>query len=133
VKPVLFPEDPQFWYETQRVLGHTAYGGADTGEVLSTAQRITAGDYDSWNKEWVAIADRLADEAEQSLKKGHPISARDGLMRASSYYRSAEFFLHANPGDPRVKYSYERSVACFAEAGRLFCGRSRYSPGVLIR
>ena len=68
----------------------------------------------------VAIADRLAGEAEQSLKKGHSASARDGLMRASSYYRSAEFFLHADPGDPRVKYSYERSVACFAEAGGLF-------------
>src|SRR5580692_10070594 len=120
MKPVLFCDDPQFWYETQRVLGHTAYGGADTGEVLATALRITAGDYDSWNKQWAAIADRLADEAEQSLKKGHLVSARDGLMRASSYYRSAEFFLHADPGDPRVKYSYERSVACFAEAGSLF-------------
>jgi pimeloyl-ACP methyl ester carboxylesterase len=120
VKPVLFAEDPQFWYETQRVLGHTAYGGADTGEVLATAQSITAGDYDSWNKEWVTIADRLADEAERSLGRGHSISARDGLMRASSYYRSAEFFLHADPGDPRVKYSYERSVSCFTEAGRIF-------------
>src|ERR1700691_2969702 len=87
MEPVLFADDPQFWYKTQRVLGHTAYGGADTGEVLATAQRITAGDYDSWNKEWVAIADRLAVEAEQSLKKGHSTSARDGLMRASSYYR----------------------------------------------
>jgi pimeloyl-ACP methyl ester carboxylesterase len=120
VQPVLFTEDPQFWYETQRVLGHTAYGGADTGEVLATAQRITAGDYDSWNKQWVALADRLAGEAERSLAKGHAISARDGLMRASTYYRSAEFFLHADPGDPRVKYSYERSVSCFAEAGRIF-------------
>jgi pimeloyl-ACP methyl ester carboxylesterase len=120
MKPVVFPDDPQFWYETQRVLGHAAYGGADTGEVLATAQRITAGDYDSWNKEWVAIADRLAGEAERSLEKGRSVSARDGLMRAGSYYRSAEFFLHADPGDPRVKYSYERSVSCFAEACGLF-------------
>jgi hypothetical protein len=31
MQPVLFPDDPQFWYETQRALGHAAYGGADTG------------------------------------------------------------------------------------------------------
>jgi WhiB family transcriptional regulator, redox-sensing transcriptional regulator len=30
MQPVLFADDPQFWYETQRPLGHAAYGGADT-------------------------------------------------------------------------------------------------------
>ena len=46
MRPLLFPDDLQFWYETQRWLGLTAYGGADIGEVVTTAQRITAGDYD---------------------------------------------------------------------------------------
>jgi hypothetical protein len=46
--PVLFPDDTSFWFETLRVLGHTAYGTADIGEVLTTAQSIKAGDYDSW-------------------------------------------------------------------------------------
>jgi len=41
MNPLLFPEDTSFWYETQRTLGHTAYGGADIGEVLATAQAIT--------------------------------------------------------------------------------------------
>ena len=43
----------------------------------------------------------------------HPISGRDGMLRASNYYRAAEFFLHGDPNDPRIKRSYERSVACF--------------------
>jgi pimeloyl-ACP methyl ester carboxylesterase len=116
MKPMLFSDDPQFWYETQRALGHAAYGGADTGEVLVTAQRITAGDYDSWHDEWLALADRIAREAEAALKAGHPISGRDGMLRASNYYRAAEFFLHGDPDDPRIKTSYERSVACFQEA-----------------
>jgi hypothetical protein len=91
MEPVLFPNDRQFWYETQRILGHTAYGAADTAEVLITEQRITAGDYDSWHDEWLAIADRLAGEAETALAAGHRVSARDGFLRASAYYRSAEF------------------------------------------
>lgn len=42
------------------------------------------------------VADRLADEAAGQLRRGHKISARDSYLRACSYYRSAEFFLHAN-------------------------------------
>ena len=45
MRPLLFPDDTQFWYETLRALGHTAYSGADIGEVVTTAQRITANDY----------------------------------------------------------------------------------------
>jgi len=93
-KPVAFADDPQFWFETLRTIGHAAYCGADIGEVLTTAQRIVAGDYDSWHDEWLALADRTAGEAEPQLAAGHRISARDGLLRASNYYRAAEFFLH---------------------------------------
>ena len=39
------------------LLGAVAYGGADIGEVLVTAQAITAGDYDSWYDQWLATAD----------------------------------------------------------------------------
>ncbi len=71
MEPILFPNDTSFWYETLRVLGHTAYGGADIGEVVTTAQRITAGDYDSWHDEWLATADRVATEADKMLAAGH--------------------------------------------------------------
>ena len=49
MRPLLFPDDLQFWYETLRWLGLAAYGGADFGEVVTTAQRITAGDCGSWD------------------------------------------------------------------------------------
>ena len=58
LRPLLFPGDQQFWYETLRALGHTAYGGADIGEVVTTAARITAGDYGSWYEQWAATAQR---------------------------------------------------------------------------
>ncbi|MFJ3723038.1 alpha/beta hydrolase family protein [Streptomyces sp. NPDC090045] len=120
MKPLLFPENPQFWYETLRSMSHIAYGGADFGEVVSTSTRITEGDYDSWYVEWMATADRVSGEAQKALAAGHRISARDGFLRASNYYRSAEFFLHGHPCDPRHDDAYDRSVACFKAAAALF-------------
>ncbi|MEU6216716.1 alpha/beta fold hydrolase [Streptomyces sp. NPDC047022] len=117
---LLFPGDDQFWYETVRSLGHIAYGGADFGEVVATCGRITEGDYGSWYGEWLATADRVAGEARRALDAGHPVSARDGFLRASNYYRAAEFFLHGYPCDPRHQPTYERSVECFRSAAALF-------------
>lgn len=116
MKQLLFPNNTQFWYETLRSMGHIAYGGADFGEVVSTSERITEGDYDSWYTEWLATADRVSAEAEQALKAGHKVSARDGFLRASNYYRSAEFFLHGKNCDPRHDHAYDRSVECFKAA-----------------
>ncbi|MFJ4673852.1 alpha/beta hydrolase family protein [Kitasatospora purpeofusca] len=120
MKNLLFPNNTQFWYETLRSMSHIAYGGADFGEVVATGERIVEGDYDSWHDEWLITADRVADEAEKALKAGHRISARDGFLRASNYYRSAEFFLHGHPCDPRHDHAYDRSVSCFRAAAALF-------------
>lgn len=142
MKPLFFPDDAQFWFETLRTFGHISYGGADFGEVAVTAQRITAGDYDSWHEEWRRTADRVAAEARSCLAGGHPISARDAFLRASNYYRNAEFFLHGNPGDPRIHSAHDASVACFQQAGALFAPaiepvQIRYAdtvlPGYLYR
>ncbi|MFF8919042.1 TIGR03086 family metal-binding protein [Streptomyces sp. NPDC015032] len=120
MKPIFFPDHPSFWYETLRTLGHIAYGGADFGEVATTAQNIADGDYDSWHDQWLATADRVAGQAHTSLEGGHRTSTRDGLLRASNYYRCAEFFLHGNAADPRIRHAYDASVACFRQAAELF-------------
>src|SRR6516162_7811138 len=119
MRPLLFPDDPQFWYETLRALGHAAYGGADIGEVVTTAQRITAGDYDSWYEQWAATAARVEAEARTQLAAGHPVSAHDGLLRAATYWRSAEFFTRDADPDPRGRAAYDASVRCFADAAAL--------------
>jgi hypothetical protein len=117
---LLFKDDPEFWFEIVRLFGAAEYGGALFGEVIAFAKKIKSGDYDSWCEANNAVADRLADEAEGQLKKAHKISARDNYLRASSYYRSAEFFLHANPRDPRMKRAFERTTACYRQAAALF-------------
>lgn len=116
MKPLLFPDDPQFWYETQRALGHSVYGGAEIGEVLAAASRITAGDYDSWHDEWYQLAESVTAVAETAADAGHFATAGAAQLRASGYYRSAEFFLHGDPSDPRIETAYRASVAAFRKA-----------------
>lgn len=117
---LLFKDDPEFWFEISRLFGAADYGGALFGEVIAIAKAIKSGDYDSWYDAHTVFADRLANEAAGQLKKDHKISARDSYLRACSYYRSAEFFLHADPQDPRVKRAYERSVGCYKASAALF-------------
>jgi len=50
------------------------------------------------------------------LEKGHNVSARDAYLRASGYYRAAEFFLHGHPNDPRILQTWEKSRDSFRKA-----------------
>ena len=88
--------------------------------MLAIASRIKAGDYESWFEAWSAAADTVAKEADDRLARGHKVSARDGYLRASNYYRSSEFFLHGNPRDPRIARVYRRSVDCYKACAALF-------------
>ena len=47
------------------------------------------------------------------------MSGRDGLLRAETYFRSAEFFTRDRDPDPRGRPAYEASVRCFAAAAAL--------------
>lgn len=117
---LLFTDDDNFAFNTARVLNAGVYGGSDIGEVVTTADRITPEDFDSWHDEWLRTADRVAAEADRSLAGGHEVSARDGFLRASNYYRAAHFFLHGNAGDPRTAHAGRRSTECFKQAASLF-------------
>jgi pimeloyl-ACP methyl ester carboxylesterase len=113
-------KDQIFSFELLRAVGYAPYGGADLGECLATASRIKEGDLESWHAEWLKTADRIRTIAEQAVAKQHPISAREAFLRASNYYRTAEFFLHVDPNDPRIATTWRASQACFASAARLF-------------
>jgi pimeloyl-ACP methyl ester carboxylesterase len=47
------------------------------------------------------------------------VSAREAYLRASTYFRTAEFYLHGNPGDPRILAESRASQKAYAEAARL--------------
>lgn len=113
----LFDGDESFSFETLRAVGYAVYGGADIGEVVTTARRIIPGDWESWYREWRALAERTAAIADGCAAKEHWVSAGGAYLRASNYYRTAEFYLRDDPrNDPRVADTSAHAVHTFRSA-----------------
>ena len=112
-------ETGQFSFQALRTIGYAVNGGADIGECLSTCSRIVDGDTESWYSEWLAVAERVEAKADSFLVWKHTASARECYFRASGYYRTAEFFLHTVPADPRIVETWERSRNTFLSAAAL--------------
>ncbi|MGA9851996.1 MAG: alpha/beta fold hydrolase [Gammaproteobacteria bacterium] len=91
-----FFTDQTYNFETIRVLSDTSVVGGDTGEVSQAIAGLKAGDANGWYTAWKAAGDRVMALAHGTAD---PISRGRALLRASNYYRSAEFFL--SPQDPR--------------------------------
>ena len=135
-------QDPTFSFELLRTLGYSPYGGADIGECLSTAYRIEEGNFDSWHTEWLKTAERVFALGQESMNRGKKQSAQECYLRASNYYRTAEFFLHENPGDPRMLRTWDQSRQAFRLALPLLSCQAeevnipyegRYLPGYFYR
>ena len=113
-------ENESFSFETLRAAGFANYGGAELGEVLVTARAIRDGNETDWHRKWKATAGRVQTLGERALDAGHRVSAREAFLRASNYYRTAEFFLREDPAnDPEVTLLSGRSRDTFASAARL--------------
>lgn len=112
--------DPLFALQSMRPLGSIYYGGADLGECFSTYERIVDGDVESWYREWTVTADRVYALAEESRAKGHPASAREAYLRASTYYRQNYLMLFGVPVDPRLVDAFDRQAEAFRQAAALF-------------
>ena len=112
-----------FNFETVRILGMAATGGADLAECLDAVGLIKDNDPESWHRAWSQQARKAEAFAEQARANGNRISARNALLRASNYTRASYYML---PGDgplhrdPRVLELAEKSVALFRDATKLF-------------
>jgi hypothetical protein len=105
--------DQTFSCELLRAASYGLYGGSEIGEVLATAKQIREGDFESWHVAWQRTAARIEALAAQALENGHHLSAGQAFLRASNYYRTAEFFLA--PGDPRRMETYDKSRTTFCQ------------------
>jgi hypothetical protein len=85
-----------------RTLYGAHYGTADLGEAFTTARAVGKPTAQRWYDQWRSRADQVRATAEQSHRDGHLISARDGYLRASEYYRQAYFFLRSDIDDTRL-------------------------------
>lgn len=116
----LFFDNEDFDGQFLRALSYTAYGGADIGECFETASRIKEGERTSWYEAFTKTADRLRQDADESLENARKVSARRSYLRASNYYRAAEFYVRADRNDPRSLQGWQSSHDCFAKAAELF-------------
>lgn len=103
--------DQTFSFELLRAASYGPYGGSEIGEVLATAKQIREGDFESWHVAWQRTAARVEALADGALHEGHSVSASQAFLRASNYYRTAEFFLP--PDDPRRIVAFENSRTTF--------------------
>ncbi|WP_414469354.1 alpha/beta hydrolase family protein [Methanobacterium sp. ACI-7] len=101
-----------------RALGLHHYGGASIGECIATAERIDDGNTVSWANEWKITAEMVEKEVDNFMKKDEKISARDSYLRASMYYRSAEYYGFFS--EPHSRENWEKSRECFQNAAGLF-------------
>ncbi|WP_211748207.1 alpha/beta fold hydrolase [Paenibacillus sp. Marseille-Q4541] len=118
-----FFKDKSFNFETLRAAGFAVDNGADLNEVFLTAAAIPEGDEEAWMREWKASADRIYQRGKYSIEYGDKISAREAFLRASAYYRSAEFYRRKDPlNDPHVLELFGLSREAFVKAGKLLDG-----------
>lgn len=94
-------------------LGYIPYGGADFGEVAAIARVVGTGTDDDFYAAWVAAADRLLSEAEDSLSKGRRESARECFLRAASFYGASYHPIYGEPIDPRLITAFRKQMAAF--------------------
>ncbi|MER6808289.1 hypothetical protein ABT299_03335 [Spirillospora sp. NPDC000708] len=96
MRRIRFSRTPAFDFEALRGLWAAAYDGGEFGEVAAVMARVRRGGFESWYREWSAMAERVA---ARGRAYGEPVSRGTSLLRAANYMRQAEFFLE--PADPR--------------------------------
>jgi pimeloyl-ACP methyl ester carboxylesterase len=87
--------DSEMDFQILRSLGADGSGGGTAGEILLAARQIEDGNPASWSGVFLSLAERLEEDGATRLERGHTVSARESYLRASAYYRAAEYY-----GDP---------------------------------
>jgi hypothetical protein len=115
-----FYDDEGMNFAVLLALGFVYRGLADAGEILATIERVPEGDREAWVREWTATADHLRDDADAAEKRGHRVSARAKLLRASTYYDHASSGSPGTASDDRFTPLWELHRDCWDRAIALF-------------
>ncbi len=110
-------ENEEFDFQMVRGLGASCKGGATLGECMVTAGRISNGDVLSWVMEWATTAAAVEKQAVDFAGRGVKSAARDAYLRASMYWRAAEYYGFFS--EPARREHWESSERCFRKAAEL--------------
>jgi dienelactone hydrolase len=108
----MLSSDRTFDFNLLRWHGLAPYRGTDVAEMLAVADRIIPGDFESWHREFIALAQQVAQEGWRE-DRSSAVTLRDRAFRAASYYRAADFFLHGMPSDPRIMSTWASATEQF--------------------
>ncbi|KAK9778087.1 putative AB hydrolase-1 domain-containing protein [Seiridium cardinale] len=111
------------WYnlELLRLLGAAPYGGCDAAEFLELVASLRPNDPQDWNQKFLALAEQTQTLAEHMQASSHIAAARTAYLRASNYFRCAQYLFPVMPksDQPFFLSLYHRSIASFEEAAKL--------------
>ncbi|MCJ1374229.1 hypothetical protein MMC20_005461 [Loxospora ochrophaea] len=105
--------DSEFSFEILRDLATAPYSGSDIAEVLTAAAQLTPGNFESYYSAFNTLANRVYNATQQIDIGRFPVSFRDAMFRASTYFRSADFYLHGNQSDPRINSLWVQETDAF--------------------
>lgn len=92
----------------------------EIGECFAIANQIEPGNKESWYARWTAFGDSNFSMAETLRSQGLHYDAKKAFLRASTYYRTAFFFLEDVPTDPRIEHALQYSIRAFHQALEYF-------------
>ncbi|WP_280420699.1 alpha/beta hydrolase family protein [Nocardia carnea] len=99
------------------VLGATASGAADIGEVLWAIDAAEPDDHENWFRTWEAAGERARTLADTAASGGHQLSASWAYLRSATYFAAAVNALSGSGADDRLlptfrshRYGWDRFV-----------------------
>lgn len=115
-----------FQFEFLRLLAMAPHEGAEIGEVLEAAAKIKDLDPESWFSAFIEVGTQAEDIATEAEKARDRVGARRAYLRASNYFRAAQFMLNEGPigHDKRVLVTIERAIANFRKGVQYRDGRT---------
>lgn len=78
-------------FQLMRSLGAASFRGGEPGEIFAARSAVQDDPY-AWPPAFSALGDRVRAASEDAARRDRRVTARDHLLRASMYYRSAEYF-----------------------------------------
>jgi pimeloyl-ACP methyl ester carboxylesterase len=104
-------------YYLSWIMGRELYEGSRAAECLAVAARIKEADAQSWQQEWLALAQQVETEAQNALQQGQSDLARERFFCASTYYRAPLFLMSAQ--NTAFQPTVQKMQACFRQAAAL--------------
>ena len=104
-----------------RTLCYQVYGGASTGEVLRVAGELNkrGNTRENWITLWTEQGEHCKKLADEAMRKGQTVTARNAYLRAYTYLWAAEFYYEFADLKEHLDF-YLRGVTCFDKAASLF-------------